>query len=422
VDRIREVFETQDLATAPKPLTGATFRKRFDVFLFLQLNDRLASADEWLSFCSLLNNAGETQTHFWHSISGRSGVKGFDSVWSPDTEWVGGRSGAVCVTGDSGAWAMCIDNESGIAILGLDRTLAKTPRVMFQDMWISGSVVADRIGVRPDELDARYSPSAWFSSPSPDNPLWHKWCFECHVDAEDDKLFYWPQFEHFFKVLDPLLSGWTFRQMLSSQGFWRQVGPKKAPRISGGKAPVGGWQNFTHANCKTVATKFLPNNHHLQLQFNGPHDKVAALYPREPPGLIEMAFFWLRAARTSRRSPEEPAEFYFVLPGGGGTRTEPCNQYFELFALADAVWENDLESVVDRLAQIGHATAVYETKQPEIFYQYDPVGVGQVESIHEAGSSSLRRDGTRVFSPTTWTLRPSAISGRPNQVPRPRNL
>jgi hypothetical protein len=399
------VFATEALAAGVWPVDASVFRAPFDVTLFIRLDDRLASDDEWFSFRNLLNNARETAIYFWRAPSGSSGSMPFENEWSGPPDWVGGRSGIVCLTGATGTWALCIDNRAGVGVLGLARTVASTQRVIFQNMWISAADAAIALGDQSASFSARYAPSPWFTTPSPENPLWRKWCFVCHVEDENDKLFYWPQFERFFGAIDLLIADWPFRRMLPSQGLWRRVGRDDALRLTGTEAPVGGWQGFTHANCHKVATKFLTNNRHLQLRFDGHDDEAAALYPRRAPGLIDVSFFWLRAARTSRRSPEGSAEMYFVLPGTGRSRADACNQYFEFFVLDDAVEATELERVVDELADVGKATAVYETARPNQFYELDQHGAGQISSISSCGPESSAPDGTPQFVTSTWQPR-----------------
>jgi hypothetical protein len=412
VSPIDAAFDRIALIGGLWPTDRSVFARPFDVSLFLRLDDRLASDDEWFSLRNLVNNSRDTTLHFLHVPSAPSGASSgvssgtaeFHQAWSPAPSWVGGRDGITCITGNSNSWAMCVDNRNGVTVLGLDRSVAATQRVIFQNNWMTASEAANAIGDDATRLSERYAPSPWFTTPSALNPLWRKWCFVCHVDREDDKLFYRPQFEQLFAAIDPLIARWPFRRMLSSQARWRRVGGDDALRITGTEAPVGGWQNFTPANCHKVATKFLTDNQHLQLRFDGRADESAALYPRQPPGLIDLSFFWLRAARTPRRSPDGPAELYLVMPDSGRTRADPCNQYFELFALGDALNVDDLERVVDQLAVIGRATAIHQTSRPHEFYELDRRGSGQISSIYSCGPASIAPDGTPIFTATTWQL------------------
>lgn len=208
--------------------------------------------------------------------------------------------------GETDQWAMAIDERTGIALLGVDHGIERDLQVLFADKVISPTVAAARLGLDPQVLAATYRPSPWFTSPNVDNPEWVKFVFAGHVEHEDDKLFYRPQFERFHQAMSGALDDFAYIRMLSAQALWRAV--RKRPggemlRRTGTNAPVGGWQAFNRANCHKVATKFLTDNRHLQLRFENRDAEADALFPLDRGTLPSLQFFWLRALANQSAKP-----------------------------------------------------------------------------------------------------------------------
>jgi hypothetical protein len=402
------MFRTEFLSGTRQPFSEPVFRTQPDAAFLLRLPARLADDFEWWPLTVLLNNVDETVIHWWRSVDGTSesgSVSCADRTYTAPPACTGGQRGVLCLTGQTGSWGLCLDLDSGVAVLGLARGAARNQAVIYQNNWMSRADAALAANVDAQALAWVEMPASYFVEGATENPLWHKWCFVCHVEDENDKLFYWPQLERFYDCLTPAMAGWRFQKMLPSQGFWRRVGPVAALRVTGSNAPVGGWQQFTQANCERVATKFLTENEHLRLRFDGRSDEAFALYPRERPGVIDVSFFWLRAARGQRRSPEHAAELYFVLPHGGATRADACNQYFEFFVRSDVMDGSSAASIVDQLAAIGRAIEVYETERPERFWELGPGGIGRISTVYGASSDGTNSSGLPHFERGTWHLR-----------------
>ena len=120
--------------------------------------------------------------------------------------------------------------------------------------------------------------------------------------------------------------------MYADQAFWRRYKRKGQIYASGAKASVGGWQKYTYENCKKVATKFLTQNQHLVLQFEGKTEESEQLYLANKEGLIEFMTFWVYANIEKTKVKGQFSDFHFLTyQYNFNSKSVIFNQNFEFF-------------------------------------------------------------------------------------------
>jgi hypothetical protein len=403
------VFRDCSPAASAAAWTTSPFARSFDGYFFLDITDWFSDSWRTSQFLGWFNNVGDRQALGTSARTGTVVLEMLQPSYAEFRAWLDAMpadpaTAAWC--GPTDRWGLVTDAATGVGLLGVDRSVESHVDSFFSDVTLSPADAAARLGIDPTLLETEYAPSRYLIEPSAENPEWIKFHFACHVTDEDDKLFYWPQFEPLHAAFMEALAGFPYVRMLPSQALWRAVRNRQGEmlRITGVNAPVGGWQAFTHANCKKVATKFLSNNRQLQLRFEGRNDEADALYPTDRTGLPGFQFWWLRASRTPRKSPEEGADLYVVCPGGDGTREQRINQHFTLQVLTEAIDAHRLERLVERLREIGHAEEVYRTRRPARQWEVDSDGRPRTSGIYAVGPDVLHPDGSIEFHYGSWEL------------------
>ncbi len=268
-------------------------------------------------------------------------------------------------------WAMITDSKSEIAVIGIDWQIADQIKLFYKEFLISPLTAIERLKLADfeDVFYDNYKPSNTLLLGNENNLIWEKYFFECHIDNENDKLFYWKQLEQLYFTISSILKMFKSVDMYADQAFWRQYYMNKQWYTTGKNAPVGGWQVFSHKNCQKVATKFLTNNEHLVLQFEGKHDEADKLIRESKNGLIGFSNFWIYANIEKQAQKGNSADFYFRIIGFRG-KTDEINQRFELCFRKDLIEQEKVSHMIVELSRIGFAKRIYRTIRPKTFAFY----------------------------------------------------
>jgi hypothetical protein len=375
-------FDTQLLESGQDPWLHNVFTKTFDAYFFIEY-PHLRNAHEPIELFDFTTNFQE-KTLYVESLNPDRQIEHFynqrysDVFFDIFKEKDMAAERFLFWRGESGLWAMFSDTESKIAVIGVDWRQAYSGSVtmMFRDFIIPIPKLQEKL----PEIDilkvlSNYAPSKILTEGNDENPLMVKYYFESNPKTEDDKLFYWAQFEPLYNILSATISDFKLVKMWACQHFNRLYRMKNQIYSSGSNAPVGGWQKFSHANCHKVATKFLTNNKHLQLQFEGKQDEAQALYFQSKKGLVEFYAWWLCAHPQDKEGGVESAwnDFYFLLD---------CNCIFQFFYRKGVIDEVKIQKLYDELMRIGSVSKVFKVEKPNLHFAYDADGVAGVHSMY----------------------------------------
>jgi hypothetical protein len=411
-----EIFQSWLLSGSTMTWDTTAFARKFDAYFFLDTTSW--NSDDWRlsQFLGWFNNVEDRQG--WCHVVGDD-VLAFDvsrvifDDFQSQYRRLPSSDAFQLWHGPTDRWGLVIDRRSGVAILGVDRSVESHVDLFFHDLKLPPGVAAERLGLDVAVVVEVYAPSRFLLQSSEENPMWTKFFFVCRVETEDDKLFYWAQFERFYEAVSNALDGFRYIRMLPDQALWRAVRNRRGEmiRVTGKDAPVGGWQAFTHANCEKAATKFLSNNRHLQLRFAGRNDEADVCFPLDQTGLPGFQFFWLRGSRATRRSPEEGADVYFVQSGPGGSAEQRYNQHFSLQVLTESIPVERVDRLVEQLRNIGHAEFVYRTERPARFWETNEQGIPRVSGIYSVDPDITHPDGSVEFRFSPWELVSPRMTG-----------
>ena len=371
-----------------EPWRAPVFLKKFDAHFFIQFPHN-QYGNEPIEPFGLLNNLQESKL-FISTPNGSKNIE-FQHDWSRMTDFFDiykeklAEDRFLFWHGTTDRWAMVSDSLRRFAVIGIDWKLADQPAYFYKDFLLSNKKVAELLGDARLEtaISENYAPSKWLTESSDENPMWVKYHFCGKVETEDDKLFYWRQFEPLFGAVSAVLADFKSQFMWADQHFSRRYFMNKQWYSSNAQAPVGGWQKFSHANCDKVANKFLPQNRHLQLRFDGKRDESEQLFIANKKGLIEFMFFWIYAALEKRRKPEGWMDFYFIMEFTGfGEKTAETNQDFQFFYLKSAISDDKIEKLVADLVKIGFVKKIYRMERPVSFWKTDAAGLPEISHIY----------------------------------------
>jgi hypothetical protein len=286
-------------------------------------------------------------------------------------------------------WAMVSDAKSGFAVIGIDWKISGQVPFFFQNFLFSYKKIAELLGDASLEklLAKTYAPTKILTEGSDENPVWVKFHVRGNVESEDDKLFYWAQFEPLFDAISAATVDFQTRFMWADQSFQRRYWRNKMWYASYSNASVGGWQKYSRENCEKVATKFLTQNQHLKLLFEGKQAEADKLYIADKKGLIEFMYFWVYASLEKKRKPEGAMQFYFLQEWMDFQKKEQpvsTNQGFQFFYLKSAISAEKIEKLVEELTKIGCAKVIYRLKRPEIAWKINSEGLPEISNIYSA--------------------------------------
>jgi phosphatidylglycerophosphatase A len=387
----KSLFDVSLFLNSIEPLPNQIFSKDFDAYFFIEYPPcQYIKTDVYNPF-PFLNNIDD-ETIFVRNPEGTHTLnyKIDKTTWDTEPYYVAFKQTFpidrfLFWQSENDKWAMVSDDKHKIAIVGIDWHLADQVPLFNQNCQLSPAQVLKILNLEKhkDIFLRNYAPSANLTKGNDQNPLWIKYYFKCHVDTENDKLFYWKHFELLYHAIVKALSHFKSIDMYADQALERRYKMNKQIYSSGKNAPVGGWQKYSYDNCKKVATKFLTHNQHLQLKFEGKIDEAEALYMANKNGLIEFMNFWIYATLEKTTKKGYASDFYFLmgLYSFGNFETE-FNQNFEFSYKKSTLNEDTVAVLLDELIALGFAKKVYKIEQPKVFAKYSPDKALQIEGIY----------------------------------------
>jgi hypothetical protein len=287
--------------------------------------------------------------------------------------------------GENDKWAMVSDAKNKVCVFATHWSIADQIPLFYEQYLLSPQEFLQKVGMQKHEaiFMKNYAPSSVLAKGDDDNKVWKKYFFQCHVENENDKLFYWPQFEQFYESLSKLLKPFKGLDMYACQAFERRYWRNKQWYGSGKNAPVGGWQKFSAENCKKVATKFLIDNEHLKLEFDGKQEEAEKLYIANKKGLIKFYGFNIYANRIKQKTKGSSPEFVFSMGlYDHSNKQDKYNQQFHFFYQADLLSEDAINLFVHQLKTFCAVEVVHKIAQPKVYADYTNDKSLQIHSIY----------------------------------------
>jgi hypothetical protein len=374
------------------PWRHQVFAQSFDAYFFVKYPDAATYHIDFKGVFNpfhFLNNLSEnslfvTNQDDSHTLQYQNTQWQFDDYYQKfDSEFADDRF--LFWEGKTDKWAMVSDLENGFAVIGIEWQSASQVPFFYQDFLLSTTQVLAKLNLGKDE-DAflkNYAPSSVLVTGNEQNPVWVKYYFQGKVPTEDDKLFYWKNFEQLYFAVTKVLKNFKGIDMYADQAFWRRYKQNGSVYSSGSNAPVGGWQKYSYENCKKVATKFLTENEHLRLEFEGKTEEAEALYWANKNGLVGFMTFWVYANIEKTKSKGQHSDFHFLTYlHNFGNKEREFNQNFE-FSYKKSLIENEaIETFVGTLIEIGFVKKVYRIEQPATHAKFDKNGVLKIERMY----------------------------------------
>ena len=202
----------------------------------------------------------------------------------------------------------------------------------------------------------------------PVNDIYDCSAFICKVNREEDRLFYWPQWEKFYTLLTPLIKDWEFKKVQFEQSNEVLLkSPKGGPyRTTSKNASTGGHRNWTYENNKDISTKHLSNNEHLIYLFNNfgkPFD-YAELFPKNNTGLIQMLWGWIHASKEPRKNVNTVMDLYIKLGNLNRLQVDSYNQYLYVFVKRGSFEYDVLTEFLKKVCELTFSQKVYHNWRP----------------------------------------------------------
>ncbi len=380
------LFDKSLFANTTEPLPNQVFQKNFDAYFFLQYPQNELTIDTYSLFGFLNNlqentifvsNSDENITFKYQNLNWQ--LSDFHERFKEDCL----QERFLFWESENDQWAMVSDAKKGIAVLGVDWKIASQVNMFYASSLLSPKQVLEKLNLEEHEAIflRNYAPSEISLKRNQENPIWVKYYFECRVESENDKLFYWKQFEPLHLALTQTLKRFKGITMYANQAFWRRYKMRGTVYSSGKNAAVGGWQSYSYDNCKKVATKFLSQNTHLELLFEGKKEEAEQLYWANKNGLIGFMNFWVYANIEKTKVKGHYSDFHFLM-GSDGDKATACNQRFEFSYKKSLIDDDTIADLVQTLIKIGFAKKIYRIEQPYVFANYKKDKVLEIEGMY----------------------------------------
>ncbi len=389
-----KLFDIALFADGAEPWPNQVFLKDFDAYFFLSHPAFHYSPNEYNIFDTFdfLNNLQEKSIYISSATSKSNLVFALKSDRNRQLYYEAYKQNItderfLFWQSENERWAMVSDEKHKVAVIGIDWDIAAEIPFFFQQCLLSTTQFLQKIGKENQGAIflKNYQPATILTEGNSENPSWVKYYFQCHVKNENDKLFYWPQFEKIFNTIQPILKDFKRVYMYAEQAFVRWYWQNKQWYSTGKTAPVGGWQKYSYKNCEKVANKFLNENEHLQLAFEEKKEESEALYIANKKGLIEFYTFWVYASLQKMQQSFGRSDFYFqTTQHYFGNKNEAFNQNFEFCYKKELLNENDVENLVRQLAKIGFALKIHKIEKPYIFATYTKTEPLRIEGMYRA--------------------------------------
>jgi hypothetical protein len=272
-------------------------------------------------------------------------------------------------------------------VIGIDWDKADQVELFFANCMLSPLQVIQLLNLGADEAVflKNYAPSQNLTIGNDQNPVWVKYYFEARVENENDKLFYWKQFEPLYRAITAALPNCKSVDMYACQSFDRRYKQNGMTYSTGKFAPVGGWQKYSYQNCQKVATKFLTKNEHLSLKFEGKTEDAEALYWANKNGLIQFMEFWVYANEEKTKTKGQLSDFHFITYHYNfGNLADTYNQNFQFSYKKSLMSDQLAASLVNELVSIGFVKKIHRLEKPRKFVKYSKTDWPKIEGMYSA--------------------------------------
>jgi hypothetical protein len=384
-------IDTNLFTNGTEPWPNQVFQQDFDAYFLLSYPPFQFQKTEVHNPFSFMNNLGE-YTVYVQTPDGSNFINHHMPVGQYDYQIFYDKLNATLSEerfllweGERGKWAMVSDGKHKVCVLATDWKTASQVEMFYSQCLLSPKQFLEIVGLEKHEriFLKNYAPSKNLIDGNMANPIWRKYYFQCHVEDENDKLFYWPQFEQLYNATSALLKPCKGIDLYACQAFDRRYWQNKQWYSSGSFAPVGGWQNFNLKNCEKVATKFLTQNAHLVLAFEGKKEESEALIIANKKGLIAFYGFMIYANREKQKTKGGAADFVFNMELHGHSNKDVVhNQNFEFFFKEDLLEADAIEKYVEALKTFCHVRLVHEVRQPSVYAIYTADKPLQIHGIY----------------------------------------
>lgn len=278
--------------------------------------------------------------------------------------------------GNNDRWAVVSDNINKVCVLACNWKDAFQVSLFFGKCLLSPKQFLQKTNCEKHEaiFMKNYAPAKVLTEGSIENPVWNKYYIQSHVNKENDKLFYWPQFEKLYHSTFKLLNFCKSLDLRADQAFNRRFFKNKQWYSSYSNAPVGGFQNYNLKNCEKLATKFLTDNKHLQLAFDGNKEASETLYIDSKKGLIEFFGFSICAHKEKQKQKFQVFDFYLnMCLHCHANKDEEHNQNFEFQFKENFVTQQEIEKYLEELETFCFIKKTHKIRMPKtsILYSND---------------------------------------------------
>ena len=392
------------------PFLNQVFNKNFDSFFFLNFSvEKEFKGNSFLYVPhSFINNINDKGLFIDSTQNNKKLEYIFNNDWNVNDfiikfkETIGNQK-TLFWSSESEKWGMITDTENEVAIIGADWNIVDQIDLFFKDFYIPPNEFFKKIKLKNsfNSLLKNYKPKKILTiGDDKENPLWEKYFFECYVENEEDKIFYWKQFELFYDSLSKLLVNFKGKDMYADQGFWRQYLMNNSYYTTGKNAPVGGWQIFSHKNCKKVSTKFLPKNEHLILEFEGKMDQFNQMMRKSNDGLIRFGDIWVYGNIEKQKIKGQSSDFYFQTKSFGGKNSE-VNQRLEITFNKSLIGNKYLRDFIEEIKHIGRVKKIYKVTTPKLSVLFSETENIKVLEINKLALNSNNPLYNLVYEKTT---------------------
>jgi hypothetical protein len=399
------MFDKDIFQLTSEPWPNQVFSKDFDVYFFLKFPHNEYGEGGYLRPFGLMNNL-EDKWLYIESTNGNMQLKmnvnefkGLDD-YTNRYESIGLHEERFLFWySEHEKWAMVSDQKYGICIYGMDYRLAYHLGYFFIDSFISPNAFLEKAGLE-NHLDIfikNYKPSQLLYEGNKENDMWVVTYLQCHVPTEDDKFFYWKNFEPFTNTILKLLNGCKSIYMWPNQVWERRYWQNKQWYSTGKNAATGGWQKFTYTNCEKVSTKFLDDNEHLRLAFEGDLEGSEQLYRAKKEGLIKFYGFNIYANKYTNCKAYYFGEDFNVSSGlyDNGEKADQYNQNIRITYRKSSFDPKHIDEAIESLKDICYVKKITTEEHPMTFVEFskdEPVKMHSMVSYIPKGVRALIYD------------------------------
>jgi hypothetical protein len=395
-----------------EPWPNQVFNRDYDAYFLLSYPLYQYQDTEQHNPFALMNNVNE-YTVYIQTVDGKKnlvhhippGEYSFQAYFDKFNATFSEQDRFLIWHGELEKWALVTDAKNKVCVLATDWKTAGQIQLFYSNCLISPHQFLEKTNCQQHQkiFLQNYAPSKIFSIGSELNPIWKKFIVQCHVDNENDKLFYWAQFERLYYAVATLLKKWKGLDMYADQAFMRWYWQNKQWYNSGKNAPVGGFQNFNLKNCEKVANKFLPQNEHLVLKFDGKQSESDELYKASKKGLIDFFGFEIFGNFAKQKTKGGYADFHLSMGlYGHGKKSDLHNQNFSFFYNESSLTDAEVKIFIETLQSFCFIKEIHEVKRPRTFAIYMPDKPLEIENIYNFVPSEAQKTHTAYNVVFDW--------------------